>query len=119
MKDGILVVRLGMLSGAKGIAQVLNLLEIMAKTMPKPWNLPSGGSATHPEVQKQVVQHPARHVVVFWRLAWLCRTADSMSWECVRMLCQPVRWLATSFTGHTPPFRRHNYLIPIRWEPRP
>ncbi|KXH28900.1 hypothetical protein CSIM01_03550 [Colletotrichum simmondsii] len=41
----------------------------MAKTMPKPWNLPSGGSATHPEVQKQVVQHPARHVVVFWRLA--------------------------------------------------
>lgn len=58
-----------MLSGAKGIAQVLNLLEIMAKTMPKPWNLPSGGSATHPEVQKQVVQHPARHVVVFWRLA--------------------------------------------------
>ncbi|KAK7436074.1 hypothetical protein Landi51_12719 [Colletotrichum acutatum] len=41
----------------------------MAKTMSKPWNLPSGGSATHPEVQEQVVQHPARHVVVFWRLA--------------------------------------------------
>ncbi|KAI3527802.1 hypothetical protein CABS03_05508 [Colletotrichum abscissum] len=35
---------------------------------------------------------------------WLCRTADSMSWECVRMSCQPVRWLATPFTGHTPPF---------------
>ncbi|EXF80528.1 hypothetical protein CFIO01_08672 [Colletotrichum fioriniae PJ7] len=41
----------------------------MAKTISKPWNLPSGGSATHPEVQEQVVQHPARHVVVFWRLA--------------------------------------------------
>ncbi|OHE91537.1 hypothetical protein CORC01_13186 [Colletotrichum orchidophilum] len=85
--------------------------------MSKSGNLPSRVSVTHPEVQE------SRSCSIQFGMSscsgdWLCRTADNMSWECVRMSCRPVRWLATPFIGHTPPFRRHS-LIPIHREPRP